>query len=181
MPERREKTAFEREYGIDLTAKNLNIGRGIDIALKVERRGRAFYARNAKSIQNIEIKRFIEFLAGEEDKHISLISDLRASLKKRGVWLDAAENPKILRRVLEDLRVFKAKAGREVREAGDITVILNALKTEKDLIEFYEKFAHHIKDPDGRKFFFKLSDWERTHYQLLEGIYDSITFFRMET
>jgi rubrerythrin len=181
MPEKREKTTFEREYRIDLTAKNLNVARGIDIALKVERRGRSFYARNAKSIQNIEIKRFIEFLAGEEDKHISILSEVKVSLKKRGIWLDATENPKILRNILEDLRVFKAKAGKEIREAGDVTVILNALKTEKDLIEFYEKFAHHIKDPSGRMFFFKLADWERTHYQLLAGIYNSITFFRMET
>lgn len=181
MPQKREKTAFEKEYRIDLTAKNLNVNRGIDIALKVERRGRSFYASNAKLIQNIEIKRFIEFLAGEEDKHISILAEVKVSLKKRGIWLDATENPKIVRKILEDLRVFKGKAGKEVREAGDVTVILNALKTEKDLVEFYEKFAHNIKDHGGRKFFLKLADWERTHYQLLEGIYGSITFFRMQT
>jgi rubrerythrin len=181
MPGKSEKTAFEREYRIDLTAKNLNVSRGIDIALKIERKGRAFYAGNAKLIQNIEIKRFIEFLAGEEDKHITLLQEVKVSLKKGGIWLDATESSRILRNILEDLRVFKGKAGKEVREAGDVTVILNALKTEKDLVEFYEKFAHHIKDPGGRMFFFKLADWERTHYQLLAGIYNSITFFRMET
>ncbi len=176
-----EKTAFEREFRIDLTSKNLNVSRGIEISLKVERKGRSFYARNAKKIQNIEIKRFIEFLAGEEDKHIALLKELKESLKKWRTWIDASENPKILHRVLEDLRVFKGKTGREVREAGDVTIVLNALKTEKDLIEFYEKFARHIKDSGGKRFFLRLADWERTHYQLLEGIYESITFFRMQT
>jgi rubrerythrin len=60
-------------------------------------------------------------------------------------------------------------------------VLLYALKTEKDLVEFYEKFAHNIKDSKGKAFFLKLADWERTHYQLIEGIYDSITFFRMQS
>ena len=84
-------------------------------------------------------------------------------------------------RILEDLRVFKGKAGRDIRNAGDVAVLLNAMKTEKDLVEFYEKFSHNIKDMNGKKFFLKLADWERTHYQLLEGIYESITFFRMQS
>jgi rubrerythrin len=176
-----EKTAFEREFRIDLTAKNLNVSRGIEISLRVERRGQSFYARNARKIQNIEIKRFIEFLASEEGRHITLLKELKESLKKRGAWIDASEDPKILHGVLEDLRVFKGKTGSDVREAGDVTIVLNALKTEKDLIEFYEKFAHHIKNRGGKRFFLRLADWERTHYQLLEGIYESITFFRMQS
>ncbi len=180
MQGRNDKTAFEREFRIDLTARNLNVSRGIEIALEVERKGRSFYARNARKIQNIEIKRFIEFLAGEEDRHIALLMELQNSLKKRGVWIDASESPKILHSVLEDLRAFKGKTGKEVREAGDVTIILNALRTEKDLIEFYEKFARHIRESGGKKFFLRLADWERTHYQLLEGIYESITFFRMQ-
>ncbi len=175
------ETAFEKEFGINLSAKNLDVSRGIEISLKVESDGRAFYASNARKIQNIEIKRFIEFLAGEEDKHISILKELRESLEKRGAWTDASEDPCILKKTLEDLRVFKGKAGKEVRDAGDVAVILNAMKTEKDLVEFYEKFAHNIKDHGGKKFFLRLADWERTHYQLLEGIYESITFFRMQT
>jgi rubrerythrin len=176
-----EKTAFEREFRIDLTAKSLNVSRGIEISLRTERRGRDFYSRNARKIQNMDIKRFIEFLAAEEDRHIALLKELRDSLRKRGAWIDASEDPGIMRGVLEDLRVFRGKAGRDVREAGDVTVVLNALKTEKDLIEFYEKFAHHIRDREGKRFFLKLADWERTHYQLLSGIYEGITFFRMQT
>ncbi len=176
-----KKTAFEKEFNINLDSENLDISRGIDISLNVEKEGKAFYVDNAKKIQNIEIKRFIEFLASEETKHITLLEDLRGSLEKKGIWIDASENPEILQKILDDLRVFKAKAGQDVREAGDVTILLNALKTEKDLVEFYEKFAHHIKDSEGKKFFLKLADWERTHYQLLEGIYESITFFRMQT
>ena len=180
MP-REAKTRFEREFNINLSASNLDVSRGIDIALKVEQRGREFYAENARKIQNMEIKRFVEFLAGEEDEHIGLLTELRESLKKQGSWPDASENKKVLHDILEKLRVFRAKSGADVREGGDVTILLNALKIEKDLVEFYEKFAHHIKDHGGRKFFLSLADWERTHYQLLEGIYESITFFRMQT
>ena len=179
--QKKEKTAFEKEFSIDLSSKDLNVSRGIEIALEVETRGREFYSRNARKIQNIEIKRFIEFLAGEEAKHIALIRELKESLKKRCTWIEAYESPKVMRSVLEDLRVFRGKAGKDVREAGDVTIILNALKTEKDLVEFYEKFAQHIKDRGGKNFFLRLADWERTHYQLLDGIYKSITFFRMQT
>jgi rubrerythrin len=180
MPEE-SKTAFEAEFDIDLSSRNLDVSRGIEISLQIEKKGRDFYAENARKIQNMEIKRFIEFLAGEEDKHIALLTALRESLKGRGAWIDASESKETLHSILEDLRVFKGKAHKDIREAGDVTVILNALKTEKDLVEFYEKFAHHIKDQGGKKFFLRLADWERTHYQLLEGIYESITFFRMQT
>lgn len=181
MIRKEPRTGFETEFGIDLSSKNLNVVRGIEVSLEIEKRGREFYAHNARKIQNIGIKRFIEFLAREEDKHISLLKELKHSLVGGGIWIEAGENKKTLHSVLERLRVFKATAGRDVREAGDVTVILNALKTEKDLVEFYEKFAHHVKDSGGKKFFLKLADWERTHYQLLDGIYDSITFFRMQT
>lgn len=175
------KTAFEEEFGIDLASKNLDVSKGVEISLKVEEEGQRFYAENARRIQNIEIKRFIEFLAGEETKHISLLKELQGSLRTRGAWIDASESQKTLRKILDDLRVFKAKVGNKIRETADVAVLLEALRTEKDLVEFYEKFAHNIKDQDGRKFFLKLADWERTHYQLLEGIYESITFFRMQT
>jgi rubrerythrin len=181
MTENQELTGFEKEFGINLSAKNLDVNRGIDIALKVEKDGFRFFTDNAKKIQNIEIKRFIEFLAGEEMKHIAILKELKVSLKKRQAWVDVAEDPNILNKILEDLRVFKGKAGREIREAGDVTILLNALKIEKDLVEYYEKFAHNVKDSGGKKFFLKLADWERTHYQLLEGIYESITFFRMQS
>ena len=147
----------------------------------VEEEGREFYATNARKIQNMEIKRFIEFLAGEEDKHIALLKELKKSLEERNSWIDASEDRKTLHKILDDLRVFKAKAGAEIRDAADVTVLLNALKTEKDLVEFYEKFSHHIEDREGKKFFLRLADWERTHYQLLEGIYENVTFFRMQT
>ena len=174
-------TDFEREFGLDLSEKNFDVAKGIDVSLKVEEEGQRFYANNAKKIQNMEIKRFVEFLAAEEGKHISLLRQLKKSLQERNSWIEASEDPKILNKILEDLRAFKAKAGRDVRQADDVTILLIALKTEKDLVEFYEKFAHKLNDPAGKKFFLKLADWERTHYQLLEGIYESITFFRMET
>jgi erythrin-vacuolar iron transport family protein len=129
----------------------------------------------------MEIKRFIEFLAGEERKHIALLRDLRESLKSKGAWIAVSEDPKVVQNILEDLRIFKGKPSQEVRETADVAVLLEALKTEKDLVEFYEKFANSMRDSGGKKFFLKLADWERTHYQLLEGIYDSITFFRMQT
>lgn len=181
MTREEKKTAFEEEFNIDLTSSNLDVARGIEISLRVEEEGQKFYAENAKKIQNMEIKRFIEFLAGEEGKHIDLLGELRGSLKQRGAWTDASENPKVVQKILDDLRVFKAKADEDVRESADVAILLEAMKTEKDFVEFYEKFAHHIKDPGGKKFFLKLADWERTHYQLLDGIYESITFFRMQT
>ncbi len=181
MQERDERTAFEREFRINLAAKNLNVSKGIDVSLRFERRGREFYAHSARKIQNIEIKRFIEFLAGEEDRHIALLNELSESLRKGGGWTDASEDSKTLRSVLEDIRAFKGKTGKDIREAGDVTIIINALRTEKDMVEFYEKFAHNIRDRGGKKFFLRLADWERTHYQLLKDIYESITFFRMKS
>jgi rubrerythrin len=181
MPKRADKTAFEKKFGISLSSGNIDIKRGISISLEIEGEGKKFYVRNARKIQNIEIKRFIEFLAHEEGKHIEILKELRSSIMKNGAWIDASENPKILQKILDDLRVFKAKSGEDVRETGDVAILLDALKTEKDMVEFYEKFSRYVRDPGGKKFFLKLADWERTHYQLLEGIYNSITFFRMKT
>jgi rubrerythrin len=99
-----DRTAFEKEFSIDLADRNLDVSKGIEISLKVEIEGRQFYAHNAKAIQNIDIKRFIEFLAGEEDKHIAILREVKESLKTRGAWVDFHEDRKTLSKVQREGR-----------------------------------------------------------------------------
>ena len=52
---------------------------------------------------------------------------------------------------------------------------------EKKTRDFYLKFANNVKTPQGRAFFLSLADWEKTHYEMLSGLYNAESYVRLET
>lgn len=160
------------------TAKNIDIMKGIEIAMTLEKKGKKYYLDKAKRIEDKNIKIFLEFLAKEEAHHYELLSEVKNSLKKQGKWISIPASK--LKSKVKRPHVFTKKSEPK-RKSDQINVILSSMKVEKDVEEFYRRMADSIKDIDGKKFFLALADFELSHYNLLDGILESLTYNRIES
>lgn len=176
------QTDFEKEFGVDLSSANLEVVKAIEIALKVEKRGKGFYSSNATRKENLLVRPFLEFLSGEEDKHIAMLSELTSSLKKSGKWTKPYDYTREVKQMLFDLEVFRGKKARgQIKESCSLSVILRGMEMEKGLVDYYSKLSANLKDKEGKAFFKALSGWEESHFKLLKGIHEMSDDFRMQT
>lgn len=165
-----EKTKFEMEYGIDLSSPNLDVVNGIDIGIKIEQKGLEFYSEQARKSPHEAIKMFFEFMAKQENEHLMLLSELKKSLMEKKQWINLEyEHPK------KPEEFFKES------EQSELNAMLAAMETEKESANFYTRFAHAIPDEMGKDFFMKLAEWEQTHYNILNAMFEQSTDFRMQS
>ena len=164
-----EKTKFEMEFGIDLSAPNLDMIQGIDIGIKIEQKGMEFYTEQARKSPHEAVKTFFMFLANQEREHVKLLSELKTSLVEKKQWKSLEyEHPK------KPDEFFKES------EQSELDAMLAAMETEKETANFYTRFAHAIPGEKGKDFFMKLAEWEQIHYNMINAIFQQSTDFRME-
>ncbi len=163
--EKRFEAAFE---------KSDFVSDGIRVALDFEEESRAFYADAAKKNPDAGVRKLFEFLAGEEARHFALLEGLQKSLEKSGKWSAIPAQPRI-----RGPDIFKLKAADSGElEAGAETAVLSALHAEKESQYYYTRLAVKIGEAAGRKFFAKMADFEKTHAQLLDGMFEQMLFVR---
>jgi rubrerythrin len=168
------KTQFEREFGVDLDAPNLDVVKAVQVGIDIEKTGEKFYFSSAKKAGD-DLRKFLEFLGKQETEHLQLLSELEASLQQRGHWIKATEK-------LERPEIFKAgKAPHVTSRSGDLEILMHALEAEKKSRDYYGRFAEHIKDPTGRHFFTKLADFEQGHASMIEAMIDIRSESSIET
>jgi len=174
--------SFEEEFGIDFSSPNFHISNAVDIAIRVEQKGKDFYAQNVDKVVNQSIRPFLEFLSREEDKHLEMLTNVRKSLEESEKWIEPLDNRQDTEKILSDLHAFKGRdVSKEVRNANDLTIITTGMEMEKKLMDFYSRFADRITDQEGKKFFGALAAWERTHLELLQSIEETTDTFRMQS
>ena len=171
-----DKTQFEIDFKINLDSKNLNIIKAVEVGIKIEQMGRQFYELNAKKVDP-ETRQFFEFLAREEIKHMNLLEKLRVRLLEKSGFFDLKEDREVYK-WLERVDAFKEKLS---SKATGVEPIRISMENEKKTRDYYQKLAENIEDPEGKEFFLALARWEGTHYELLNGILEAETEFRMET
>ncbi len=171
-----EKTQFEEDYGIDLSSPNLDISKAVEVAIEIEKMGKQFYEHHAEKADS-ETKRFLDFLAREEEKHINILENLRKSLQERNAWTEVKQDGKI-----EEM-ISRIDTFRKNQKAGQssVSAIIDSIEREKETRNFYLRLAENLKNEEGRRFFRSLAEWEQSHYELLSGILEAETEFRMES
>jgi rubrerythrin len=169
---RMEPTQFEKEFGIDLSSPKLDVIRGIEVGIEIEKRGIEFYSEQAGKPRHAPVRSFFEFMAGQEREHARMLSELKDSLKERNEWTD-----------LKSGSADAKNAGRFFVKGkfSELDSILSAMKTEKATSDFYSRFSENLREKKGKEFFRKLAEWERRHYDMLNSIFEQSTEFRMET
>jgi rubrerythrin len=151
------------------TSGSIDIMKGIEIGIELEKKSIAFYAEKSAKLENKAAAGLLKFMEGEEVNHLKQLEKLKQSMEKKKGWISAdklgkPEGPKLYEKGVEP----KIEEG-----SGDFSILLAASRAEAVARDFYEEFSQKIPDKEGSRFFKRLSEFEQTHYDLFSGILEA--------
>ena len=140
-------------------------------AIKREEEGERFYKENLKRVTSKETRAVMESLAEMEKEHAELLQRRYKALKENGEWLPLTEDVKGASIFQERFEAEKTTEADLESDLSDITILRMAYLIENDLAEFYKKAASDVEDPEGKRLFLTLSNWEVEHKNSLYKLY----------
>jgi rubrerythrin len=136
-------------------------------AILLEKRGKAFYRTAAGQATNPDVKDFFETMAAEEAQHVRLLSDQFKTFKETGAFKapDTSQTGAISQSVLTP--EVKARIAAADFEAAAISA---AMLMEEHAIALYAGRGDNTQDPEEKKLYRWLADWEKEHLEFLAAI-----------
>jgi rubrerythrin len=133
-------------------------------AILLERRGKSFYASCAEQSKNTEIKKIFNTLAEEEDQHVEFLNAQFINFTKNNKF--SSEHIPVKEATID--KIFTDKIKKEITAADfESAAISAAIDMENRAITVYSEQAEASLDPEEKKFYSFLADWERGHHKLL--------------
>ena len=140
----------------------------LETAMKGEIEGRELYKIAADRSDDAKAKDVFTYLAGEEDSHFEALKGMYHSYLK-GEELAIPDLPRLV--TFEDAtnpifsKDFKNRLQGRHFEMSALSI---AVKLELDAFQYYQKISDESDDADVKKFFSRLSAWEKDHYNALQ-------------
>jgi rubrerythrin len=140
---------------------------GLKKAIETETNGYHFYMMAAKSTQDPKGREAFETLASEEQKHEQFLRTQYRSVIENG-----SVDPKVKlgpRASFEGSSpIFSEEIRGRIKDAHyEMTALSIGIQLELSSIDFYKDEAEATDNPDVRKFYLELADWETGHYEAL--------------
>ena len=143
-------------------------------AILLEKRGQAFYGKVAEQASGQAVKEFFEMMADEEIKHVEVLSEqfkaYRQNKKFDPGLYDENSSGNIASRVLT--AQLKSELSAADYEAAAIAA---AMSMEKNAITLYSDRAAEAEDPNEKRLYQWLADWEKQHLHFLSEIDKELT------
>ena len=135
-------------------------------AILLERRGKAFYTQAAKQTESKSAKKIFEIMAEDEGAHIEFL------VKQFKTYADTNQFSEIDEFSEEEddavIEILTEQVKNEISAAGfEASAISAAIDFENRAIEVYSSRAKESLDPNEKKMYQMLADWEKTHHHLL--------------
>lgn len=139
------------------------------IACKIEKDGIEFYTQLASSLAKRDTKETLEFLLGEEKKHLAFFEESLQQL--RGQKEDEGEEDDLLTTM--DYGMFSSYPN-----ASEFEIILNDMQKalhlgitiENKSIQFYEACQDNVSDPGTKKELALIIEEEKKHRVLFKAL-----------
>lgn len=136
----------------------------LSFAINNEKEAVEFYTSLAKEATRASLKQTFEGFAKEEEKHVSLLSDMTANKEK----IDSYKFKEIT-----DLKISDYMVETEYKEGMPMPEILKiAMKREENAVKLYTNLAGKTDHEDAKKVFMILVQEESKHKLILETMYD---------
>lgn len=155
--------------------REANLVEALEMAIALEDESRAFYEAVSHQTRDEDLLSLYEFLSKEETKHSQYLQDFRRDMESGRTsetrWGFSQVIPIFSRQILREFS-FQGE--------GEIPILVAALKLERRSEYLYEILSQRMVDDAHKEFFLQLADFERSHYDLLEGILEGISTIRMQ-
>lgn len=158
-------------------AEEVNFALGIlKRAMNIEQEGYDFYLKASQITGDAKGREMFSILAGDEEKHYSLIERQYKALVNDGEWIDSPG----IRPVSIDLEKPLFPPGKEgpgdviTSLTGDREALLFGLDIEIKSYDLYRKAALGTSSDPGKKMFEFLAGEERGHFDILMVRYDQL-------
>jgi rubrerythrin len=136
----------------------------LNFAIGNEKEAVEFYTSLAKQATRASLKQTFEGFAKEEEKHVTLLSDMTGNKEK----IDSYEFKEIT-----DLKISDYMVETEYKEGMPMPEILKiAMKREENAVKLYTSLAGKTDHEDAKKVFMILVQEEAKHKLILETMYD---------
>lgn len=135
-------------------------------AILMERRGNALYRKVADQARNSEVRDFFEMMAREEETHMEVLSEqlkIYSTDNKFGPMDHTSDmNSDIISKLFTEDIITK------IRSAGfEAAAISAALSMEERAEKIYRDRAKATDDPEEKKLYQWLAEWEQAHLKAL--------------
>ena len=143
-------------------------------AFLMERQGKNLYETARDKAGDEAVKNFFDDLANEEAQHMKMLETQFKSIMQSGKFAagsyetDGTKDtpPAILSQDLKD----------KINAAGfEATAITAAIGFEQKAVKLYGERAETTTDPEEKKLYQWLSDWEQTHLKKLLTLQEDLT------
>ena len=136
-------------------------------AILLEKRGKAFYRTAANQSTHPDVKAFFETMALEEVQHVKILSDQYKAFKENGAFTapDTSQTGSVSQNVLTP--EVKDRIAAADFEAAAISA---AMLMEERAISLYARRSDEAHDPEEKKLYRWLADWEKEHLEFLAAI-----------
>jgi rubrerythrin len=144
--------------------------RSLDIlknAILQEKRGKAFYRAAASQSTHTDVKDFFETMAAEEVEHVKILSGQFKALKQTGKF--NASDTSTMGTISQNVLTPEVKA-RIAAADFEAAAISAAMLMEERAIALYAGRAEETEDPEEKKLYQWLADWEKKHLAFLAAI-----------
>ncbi len=143
------------------------LAEGLLKAIKAERYGHSFYMMAAKSTEDPKGKKVFEELAHEELHHMHFLRRHYVSVLKTGMLDQSAKLGQGT-----DLSgmspIFSDNLRARIKDANfEMTSLSIGIQLEHDSVEFYRSQSEAADNPEVKKFYAELAEWESGHYHAL--------------
>lgn len=138
-------------------------------AIDHEYEGYEYYLAQSKKINSDEVSDVFKNLAEEELLHVKWLGELLKS-KQEGLsismlkFFEGISPPDIF-----DWREIKNFRFEDLKEA-----FRHIMELEIEAVKFYDEASKNATDAPTKVLFEKLSEWEKTHYQMFKNKYDEM-------
>lgn len=154
--------------------------KALDILKKaylMEQQGKMLYETAARQAENDDVKSFFKELAMEEQLHMDILEKQSAAIKNEGRFADQGFE--------KDLSsgtpgtsggIFDKSLVQGINSAGfEATAITAAVSLEENAVKFYTRMEKDATEPDAKKMYNWLANWEKTHLKNLTALQEELT------
>ncbi len=152
-------------------------GQMLDIlrkAYQIEVDGYTFYSMTADRAEKDVVRELFAKLAADEVQHQAFLKSVAGQLNEKGAAAFQlnlrSPDQRAISQALFTAR-FREQAAASEFELGVLSV---GMTLESNAIRYFSSAAEQASEAEVKGFYTFLADWEKQHYEALEGLFNSV-------